>query len=113
MQPHEEAFSIICARLSARYFAHLECSAWCRAAPISGISLLGKFAGRSFHSAHSFRSAIVSWSKNGLSLTSFARSVFRKKPNLAVGTRVTSRPPAQNRTCGFPAYGSHLGSNRQ
>src|SRR5262249_25197021 len=22
-------------------------------------------------------------------------------------------PPAQNRTCGFPAYGSHLGSNRQ
>jgi hypothetical protein len=22
-------------------------------------------------------------------------------------------PPAQIRTCGFPAYGSHLGSNRQ
>src|SRR6266508_533554 len=32
---------------------------------------------------------------------------------VAVGTRVSSRPPAQNRTCGFPAYGSHLGSKRQ
>src|ERR1700730_15715147 len=31
----------------------------------------------------------------------------------AVGTRVTSRPPAQIRTCGFPAYGSHLGYQRQ
>jgi hypothetical protein len=29
---------------------------------------------------------------------------------VAVGTCVSSHaPPAQNRTCGFPAYGSHLG----
>src|SRR5262249_52414904 len=87
MRPREEAFLIICARLSARYFAQLECGAWCRAAPISGISLLDKFAGRSFHSAHSFRSAIVSWSKNGLSLTSFARVGDR------VGKFVTSMSP--------------------
>src|SRR5262245_11112156 len=26
-----------------------------------------------------------------------------------VGTRVSSRAPAQNRTCSFPAYGSRLG----
>jgi hypothetical protein len=32
---------------------------------------------------------------------------------VAVGTRVTSRPPAQIRTCSFPAYGSHLGYPRQ
>ena len=28
---------------------------------------------------------------------------------VAVGMRVTSRPPAQIRTCSFPAYGSYLG----
>src|SRR5262245_13297903 len=38
---------------------------------------------------------------------------------LAVISRIRGReasylaPPAQIRTCGFPAYGSHLGSNRQ
>src|SRR5262249_31671438 len=32
---------------------------------------------------------------------------------VAVGTRVISRPPAQIRTCSFPAYGSYLGSQRQ
>src|SRR5436190_14214510 len=29
--------------------------------------------------------------------------------HVAVGTCVSSHAPAQNRTCGFPAYGSHLG----
>ena len=29
---------------------------------------------------------------------------------IAVGTLIAERPPAQIRTCGFPAYGSHLGS---
>jgi hypothetical protein len=28
---------------------------------------------------------------------------------IAVGTSITARPPAQIRTCGFPAYRSHLG----
>ena len=28
---------------------------------------------------------------------------------VAVGTTIADRPPAQNRTSGFPAYGSHLG----
>jgi hypothetical protein len=28
---------------------------------------------------------------------------------IAVGTSITGRAPAQIRTCGFPAYGSHLG----
>ncbi len=41
------------------------------------------------------------------------RHMHRSKKTDAVGTRVTSRPPAQIRTCGFPAYGSHLGSKRQ
>jgi len=29
--------------------------------------------------------------------------------SIAVGTPITGRPPAQNRTSGIPAYGSHLG----
>src|SRR5712672_4134264 len=28
---------------------------------------------------------------------------------IEVGTLIAERPPPQNRTCGFPAYGSHLG----
>ena len=37
----------------------------------------------------------------------------RSKASFAVGTRVTPRPPAQIRMCGFPAYGSHLGYRRR
>jgi hypothetical protein len=33
-------------------------------------------------------------------------------PAVAVGTLVDRAPPAQIRTCGFPASGSHLGSKR-
>jgi hypothetical protein len=28
---------------------------------------------------------------------------------IAVGTHITMRPPHRAGTCGFPAYGSHLG----
>src|ERR1700724_1405621 len=42
-----------------------------------------------------------------------SRTRASSKIPFAVGTRVTSRPPAQIRTCGFPAYGSHLGYRRQ
>ena len=33
----------------------------------------------------------------------------REKIRIAVGTHITMRPPHRAGTCGFPAYGSHLG----
>jgi hypothetical protein len=36
-----------------------------------------------------------------------------KHRGVAVGTRVTSRPPHRSVRAGFPAYGSHLGYQRQ
>src|ERR1700674_1787033 len=59
------------------------------------------------HSLPSGRYSLLGPDFHRLDRTSFVLAHF------AVGTRVTSRPPAQIRTCGFPAYGSHLGYRRQ